>query len=382
MMTKRLLILGPYQSIGGVSTFVEEIALAFVRQDYEVVVVTFKPLLEKTDFPKGIKVIAPWYPRSKTEKVAYRSIALRLKSLLAPTHWNEIRKALTENSYDLVISNLYYSALIGIAKSNKKIHVIHGFRGFNQKLISLVHSLIANYSNILGSKIADLTISNSYLTAAINRSMFNIDSHVVPLGVSLTNTPSLGSEGERTIDILYVGRIVSAKLIPLILRALAVLSKEQDKLFNFSLIGKGVETENLIKLTRELSLENQVTFHGYLPRAKISEYYTKSRCFISLNPTEPFGLTYLEALAHGVPIVLCRGCGLSAFFDERCACLVDCQVDSVAEGISKALTSRWDREWMSRYILENFSWDRTVESILDKVHGGFHKAEVHTDPYH
>jgi glycosyltransferase involved in cell wall biosynthesis len=372
----RILILGPYKVIGGVATVVEELALAFVRRGDEVTVVTLEPCLKENDLPSGVNIIAPHF--KKADSIQANSILERMISIFDPGYIIQLISVLKNEQYDITISSLYYSAFLAIANAQKKVHILHGFRGFHKSFSRRFRAKLANESNILGAKLADTVIANSYLTAVINSSMFRIDSAVVPLGVSLNKDFIFSSEENRDIDVLYVGRLISAKSIPVILKALAMLSKDKIKLTSFHIIGEGSETDRLKALTEHLGIQNQVTFHGYLPREKISEYYARSRCLVSLNPSEPFGLTYLEALAHGVPIVLCRGSGFSAFCDERFACLVDRQPKSVAEGIDRALTNQWDRNWISQYTLATFSWDRTVELILDTIKQRREKFE-HTD---
>jgi glycosyltransferase involved in cell wall biosynthesis len=350
----RVAILGPFNVMGGVSTVVEEMALAFLRRGDNITVITL-------EFPKKN------LPLQENLCIFASSKESKLISFKTISNIIYLVNFLRQKQYDIVISNLYYSSLLPLLKGCKKVHILHGMGSYSPNISGWLRAKVGNYSNILGWNLADTVIANSYLTAAINSSIFGINSTVVPLGVSLPVKMSHLNEDNRDIDLLYVGRLNPFKMIPVVLESLALLSKQQGKNINFHIVGEGSEENQLKLLAKQLDIEEQVVFHGYTPREQLGEYYARSRCLISLNPTEPFGLTYLEALVHGTPVILCRGSGFSPFCDHRFACLVDLYPQSVAEGIYTALNTEWDRTWISKYILETFSWDRVVDSILKTI---------------
>ena len=351
----RIAILGPFNVMGGVSTVVEEMALAFLRRGDDVTIITLEYPKKNLLFQEKLCIFAP---SNQSKLISFKTIFNII----------DLVKFLQQKQYDIVISNLYYSSLLPFIKGCKKVHILHGMGSFSQKSGWFrIKAKVGNYSNILGYNLADTVIANSYLTAAVNSCVFGINSTVVPLGVSLPVKISHLDQDKRDIDLLYVGRLIEFKMIPVALESLALLSKQQGKNINFHIVGEGPEENQLKLLATQLGIEQQVMFHGYIPREELGEYYARSRCLISLNPTEPFGLTYLEALLHGTPVVLCRGSGFSPFCDNRFACLVDLCPQSVAEGIYKALNTEWDRPWISDYILETFSWDRVVNSILQTI---------------
>jgi glycosyltransferase involved in cell wall biosynthesis len=355
----KVAILGPIQSssyFGGTATVVEELALAFRRRGNEPTIVT----LEKPDLAfsllDGITIFSP------SSAFGTLNIGVVFKMI-------QIASFLQRRSFDLVISNLYYSAFLSIANASIKIHIINGMGHYVPTLQGWFRAQVGNYSNIVGAKLSDRVIANSYLTSAIYSSIYGVHSTVVPLGVpSGAQLTPVNQIDSRDIDVLYAGRLAEVKALPILLEAIVYLIASLKRTVTLHVIGDGPEASNLHLLAKKLGIEEHVKFYGFIPRDQLAAYYARACCFVSVQPTEPFGLTYLEALANGTPIVVCRGNGFSPFCDNRFSCLVDCYPKSVAEGIEKALKTRWNREWIASYTLENFSWDRTLHLIMNSVY--------------
>ena len=71
------------------------------------------------------------------------------------------------------------------------------------------------------------------------------------------------------------------------------------------IVGDGPEREHLEKQARELGISDRVCFAGMVKPEETPAWYQKGRIFVSASKSETQGLTYLEALAGGIPAV-CR----------------------------------------------------------------------------
>ena len=69
--------------------------------------------------------------------------------------------------------------------------------------------------------------------------------------------------------------------------------------------GDGPDRERLEKLAEELGIKDQVVFTGMISPDKVAGYYKLGDVFVCASNSETQGITYIEALACGLP-ALCR----------------------------------------------------------------------------
>ena len=105
------------------------------------------------------------------------------------------------------------------------------------------------------------------------------------------------------VRLLYVGRIVRTKGLRDIIRALAINSDLDVRL---DVVGDGNDRDACEPLVTELGLEDRVTFHGKIPRARVDDFYEKADIFVFPSYREPGGNVALEAMAFGLPLIVCR----------------------------------------------------------------------------
>ncbi|MDF2803889.1 MAG: 1,2-diacylglycerol 3-glucosyltransferase [Anaerocolumna sp.] len=141
------------------------------------------------------------------------------------------------------------------------------------------------------------------------------DISVIPTGVDLKKfNPSLykdediqalkveyGIKAEDKV-LLYVGRISKEKNIAEIIDAMPAYMKKRPSV-KFLIIGGGPEMDQLKEKVKEYDLTNQIIFTGPKPWDDIGLYYQLGDVFVSASQSETQGLTYIEAMAGGVPVV-------------------------------------------------------------------------------
>ena len=111
----------------------------------------------------------------------------------------------------------------------------------------------------------------------------------------------------KDIQVIYVGRLSLEKGVMMILQALDILVKEQNRYhFHLNIFGDGDEVyiRELEAFLQQKQLVQCVTFHGKVPQDELIKHYDRSD--IMLVPSiwkEPFGLVVAEAMARGLPII-------------------------------------------------------------------------------
>lgn len=107
---------------------------------------------------------------------------------------------------------------------------------------------------------------------------------------------------EHAKVLLNIGRISREKNLEAVLSAMPeVFARHPDAYF--VLIGSGPWVETLQKQTYSLGIADRVRFPGPKPWAEIDEYYAIGDVFVSASQSETQGLTYIEALAAGLPVI-------------------------------------------------------------------------------
>lgn len=101
--------------------------------------------------------------------------------------------------------------------------------------------------------------------------------------------------------VVYVGRIAQEKSIDFVIDGFSYLKKDNVPC-KFLIIGAGPDVELLQEQTKKLNLEDTVIFAGKKSSDTIPSYYHASDCFVSASLTETQGMTYIEALACGLPV--------------------------------------------------------------------------------
>lgn len=103
--------------------------------------------------------------------------------------------------------------------------------------------------------------------------------------------------------LVYVGRVAFEKNIDLLLHVIA-RARLRHRDVQLIVAGEGPALGHLKRLARELGIEANVHFVGYLKRGQdLWDCYAAGRAFVFASTTETQGLVLLEAMTLGVPVV-------------------------------------------------------------------------------
>ncbi|MCK9575427.1 MAG: glycosyltransferase family 4 protein [Clostridia bacterium] len=130
---------------------------------------------------------------------------------------------------------------------------------------------------------------------------------------------------KRDIDLLFVGRLIPIKGVQYILQALKILKDKNNLTPNISIVGDGPYKDDLKKLSKELSVDKQVEFCGFVSQNDLIKAYQRSK--IAVLPSydkEGIMSTLLEAASCGTPAITTRGTSMEEFAkDNKNALLVE-----------------------------------------------------------
>lgn len=106
-------------------------------------------------------------------------------------------------------------------------------------------------------------------------------------------------EGEKS-DLIFAGRMLSHKNVDVLIKAVARLNSK----IKCIIIGDGPEKERLENLVKELGLDKNIIFKGFIENHDdVLSLIKGSKVFVSPSTREGFGITLIEANACGIPVV-------------------------------------------------------------------------------
>jgi glycosyltransferase involved in cell wall biosynthesis len=184
------------------------------------------------------------------------------------------------------------------------------------------------------------------------------------------NQPGAPAGGTRTI--LYVGSLFNRRHIPELIDGFARLARRRPDV-RLELVGENRTRPHVdvAGLVAGSGAADRITSRDYARDAELATLYHEARAFVFLSDYEGFGMTPLEALAAGVPIVVLDKAvsrevyGPAAIFVERA------EPALIEAALERAVFDEGERTRIARAsaaILQRYSWQecahRTLAALL------------------
>lgn len=212
----------------------------------------------------------------------------------------------------------------------------------------------------------------------------NNNIRIIPTGISLDRFVNRATE-EEISQLKKRHNIPQNKKIIMTVGRLGVEKNIDEVIENFKLIqqnaidtalvivGDGPHRSALEEEVRVNGLEDSVIFTGMAMPDEISKYYQMGDIFASASNSETQGLTYIEALASGRP-VLCKydevlegivENGVNGYTYERSEDFIKYMNDILKDDAKYKQMSLAAKESVERYSLENFG--KNVEILYQEL---------------
>jgi len=158
----------------------------------------------------------------------------------------------------------------------------------------------------------DLIIVPSQSMCKVLADQFGISSpvEIIPNGVDLTPYRTGNQPIDRTIfgfstnNVIstYVGRLSPEKNLSLLIRAFYGVAMTYDHV-RLLIVGDGPDRENLEAQVKHMNIDNKVHFTGMVEYKGIPAYLAACDIFVTPSISETFGLSTIEAMAAGLPVL-------------------------------------------------------------------------------
>jgi len=246
-----------------------------------------------------------------------------------------------QDNFDIIHSHAQFLALpFSKIIKTPSVHTFHRTFDFENKD---EFNLLRRYKNLNYT-----SISNSQRKLGLNfvKTIYN--------GIDLNKFSYSNKPGKY---LLWIGRITDKKGPK---EAILTAKKLGKKII---LIGKNTDTEFFNKEIKPHINGKQVKFLGEKNRNDLVKYYQNAECFIfPVKWNEPFGLTPIEAMACGTPVVAYKNGGLKeTVLNNKTGYLVD-QKNGI-NGLTKAIKNidKIKREDCRKWVEDNFSLKKMVD---------------------
>lgn len=230
--------------------------------------------------------------------------------------------------YDLIHANFFMSGMV--AQQVKRVlgipfvmtfHALGRVRRLNQKeadafpdiRFAIEEQLMRGADGIIAECPQDQSDMEQHYGAPSARIS------VVPCGfdpdefwpVTIDARQQLGMSTDEFV-LLQLGRMVPRKGVDNVIRATAILRQQYQVPARLLVVGGNAdlpdpastpELGRLMALADELGVASSVTFTGQRPREQLRYYYSAANVFVTTPWYEPFGITPVEAMACGTPVI-------------------------------------------------------------------------------
>jgi glycosyltransferase involved in cell wall biosynthesis len=162
---------------------------------------------------------------------------------------------------------------------------------------------------------ADRVIAVSRYTGQRVAENYGIDPHKVKVihnGIDedVHLSARLRPSEHRPKTVLFVGRLTAQKGPQYFLLAAEKVLRSAPNT-RFLIVGDGDMRSHLEKMAEELGITDRVLFTGFLSRFDLDRVYTLASVCVMTSVSEPFGLVALEAIQHGVPVIVPQHAGVT-----------------------------------------------------------------------
>jgi len=286
-----------YPVRGGIETFVYELSKELAGRGHDVTVITGNKI-------PGRKVKLASYSVKdviKIHRFNFKKVSRYNTSI-------DALKFIMGSEFDILhIHGIgFFSDAIPLIKASGYRKVVLSTHGgiFHTKTMLTIKNIYFKTMARIAGKFADAIIAVSRQDKKFMETVSDKEKiFLIGNGIEWKRLSRIKNSGDgRTL--VYFGRLASSKRIDNLLR---VVKSVQSKMKNVRIYVAGAdwgEMNKLKKLATELGIKRNVTFTGEVSNNRLYNILSKSDAFLLASEYEGFGISVVEAMAAGLPVVV------------------------------------------------------------------------------
>jgi glycosyltransferase involved in cell wall biosynthesis len=197
------------------------------------------------------------------------------------------------------------------------------------------------------------------------------DVDVIYLGASTLKQPAAAS-AERLPIVLFVGSIFNRRHIPELVEGFGRLAGRMPQA-RLEIVGDNRTTPrvDMNRLIAASGVADRVHWRSYISDTDLASLYATASAFVFLSDYEGFGLTPIEAMAAGIPIVVLDTEISREIYGPAAEYVQRPDPGLIATALERVLTANADRDRLidaGAQQVERYSWrecaQRTLQVIL------------------
>jgi glycosyltransferase involved in cell wall biosynthesis len=354
-----ILIVTTHLNFGGISSYAVSLAKQLKQKGHKVYIAS-----SGGDMTKELEA----------SEIKHLSIPLTTKSELSPKvliSAIKILKILKSKKIDIMHAQTRVSqvscCIASVLSSIPYVTTCHGFfkPKFTRKIFQFWGAKVIAISEAVRAHLVnDLQVAKNKIVLIHN----GVDINNFQRNYTLKEKDEIKKEFNLNsgLTIGIIARLSSVKGHKYLIKAAELLLKENEKV-QFLIIGDGPEKEKLIKLSRELGVIDKIIFHkSVLDTARPLSIMD---IFVMPSVSEGLGLSILEAMASGLPIVASNVGGIYSLVKEGDnGVLVDPKnPGSLKKAMKVLLDNKQIRMDMGKKSLKRCEADFSLELFADDV---------------
>jgi glycosyltransferase involved in cell wall biosynthesis len=223
-------------------------------------------------------------------------------------------------------------------------------------------------------KKADLLCATSYTIKDYINQVIKVPVSVIPFGININEFKPKKVRSLFGPDDFVLGSIKPVESlynIDILVRSFATLLPKYNNL-KLLIIGDGTERNVLIELCKKLNVFEKVTFTGRVPFKEINNYYNMIDILVNISEYESFGVSVVEAMACGIPVIVTNVGGLKEVVkDDSVGLKVNIgDVDDTVNAIERLIndTALYDQISVNAriHVIDKYNWEDNLKQMIDE----------------
>ena len=293
--------------------------------------------------------------------------SLHLWSITTPVVWLFNKYLNNEGRPDILhAQNLFYAGLAGIRiKSKNKLPLVlteHSSAFLRNALSEKQKQLFSGHIGVVDRCLA----VSSTLAKKLAELVPDLSVEVVGNMVDTDFFKFLPSPSKKGFIFLIAASLDENKRVGDAIRAFADGFSANSEV-ELWITGKGPKERELKTLVEDLRVVEQVRILDFIVRETLRDYYSQADVVISTSKMETFGLTLLEGMACGKPVISTRSGGPEDFINPQVGLLVDVGDIHALSAAMKEIYLRideFDPYLISKYAVSHYSSAQIVSRLV------------------